>query len=948
MKRLLIVLPLLSALLMACPQPPVPVKPAPILEQPFKPTLLGRLTVQLGASNQVQNTKFVPSRLSNQALSPIAETSLVFGNQQFQTLDSGTDRFLMAKYNVTNNSGAALNNLTLVAYHQAGNAAGSPFLNVQTFGGNLVNVNTLRPAHGMKTSDCAVSPCVDNDNADLQIFKRSEINTLSTQVDVAGILINAGGTTGEGILNYGYVARNGNTGTYRTLANSTVGTITLALRVPQSTDAGVGSAYRYSMTFLVFADSTARVTESLEEQSVSGASARASALTGGASIASMCGTNLTSSTFIPGVRTVGVGTDIFWMGGNFFDSTETPLNLTGIIGNTEKTYAGLNGVLNGRFTALGGVTLNAVSRDISTDTTTNGGNIGVVAATGDTTIRPKVNSRIADGFTYQISDGTCTSPNINATIAAPTNTVWYVDSAAAAGGDGRSHTPFKNTSSFNLVPANTTAVNDFFYFKSSDNKATLTLKDNQQVVGAGEDLVVAGQTLQLAGVAPVVNTPLVVAANNTIKGLTFGTLTGTVGGTLTVFNASIAAGSNQAINLSGGILAIELTKVDSSGGANGIQLTNTTGILTVTGTGLTAESGGVLTGHTADGVNLATQFGSVTLKNMRISNSGNEGVEATPSTGTNLLGLEDVTINNVGAAVTTHDGVLFTASGTSNNTLEVIGTVAVTSGNAGTVASRIETGDSSGIRVNTVIGSSAGVVLKVEKTSIRQNEFFGILAQFQGSGATTTTIDDNRIDLITVDGSGIRIDADTPAQTHKLRIKGNTIDLHLGANTGASAGMDVKVRQAGILQALIETNTVLDAEGAGILVNAGSAISTANLQLSLLSNTATSSDPLPVTGILVKSGISSGTGATVCLNAVSNNINFSDVAANNYLLQRVTTGTNTFNLHGATGTPLTSSATVTSWLSDAPRSNLNTAGKTSILGSASPGYGTCTVVVPTF
>ncbi len=950
MKHYVTALLLLPALLVACPQAPTPEAKPPVLEQPFAPTLLGSLTVELGVDGKGAVAQFKPNTVQNQALTPVTESTLVFNNQVFQTIDvpSTTNRYLMARFTVTNNAASARQNLTLVAYRKNGNAGGSAFKEIQTFAGGTVDVNNLVPVNAMKTTGCTLpaTVCVDNNNADLQIYQRSEITTLTTASN--GSLINVNPITGEGILQYAYVARS--SATSRTIAANGTGTVTLALQVPQAGDAGNGNpAYRYSMSFLVFTDNVARVTESTSEQGTnSGASARATSFGGSPQIASMCGTTLTGSTFIPGVRTVGVGVDTAWMGGNFFDNG-TAANFTGIIGNTEKAYTGANASLTARFSSLGGATLTPQNRAIASATTTNGGNLGIAnASTGTVTIRPLVNSRVADSFNYQISDGTCTSPNFSATLAAPSNTVWYIDSAASAGGDGRSNAPFQNASSLNVAAANTTAINDFIYLKgNSSNTTALVLKNGQQAIGSGEALVVGVETLAAAGTAPTVQTPMTVATGNTIKGLTFGGLNGTAGGTLTVSNASIAAGAAQAVNITNGTMAVSLTRVASSGGTNGIQLTNTTGSFAVTGTGTTAESGGILTGHTADGVNLATQFGSVSLKNMRISNSQNEGVETSPNTGTNLLRLEDVTINNVGAAVTTHDGVLYTASGTSSNTLEVIGTVAVTSGNATTVASRIQTGDNSGIRVNTVVGSSAGMVLKVEKTSIRENAFYGVHTQYQSSGATTTTIDDNRIDLITVDGSGIRIDADTPAQTHKLRIKGNTIDLHLGADTGASAGMDIRLRQAATLQALIETNTVLDAEGAGILVNAGSApTSTANLQLSLLSNTATSTDPLPITGIQVQGGTSGGTGATVCLNAVSNNINFSDVNANNYLLRRV--AANTFNLHGATGTPLTSAATVTSWLSDAPRSNLNTAGKTSILGSATPGYGTCTVVVPTF
>jgi hypothetical protein len=241
------------------------------------------------------------------------------------------------------------------------------------------------------------------------------------------------------------------------------------------------------------------------------------------------------------------------------------------------------------------------------------------------------------------------------------------------------------------------------------------------------------------------------------------------------------------------------------------------------------------------------------------------------------------------------------------------------------------------------------MVLKVEKTSFRENASFGVTTQYRSSGATTTTIDDNRMDLITIDGSGIRIDTDTPAQTHKLRIKGNTIDLHAGANSGASVGMDIRVRQAATVQALIDANTVLDAEAIGINITVGSAVTTANLQATVSNNIVTSADPLALYGIAVQSGVSAGTNATVCLNEQANNVNTTNPAAvANYFIRRVSATLNTFNLSGSVGA-ITSAAGVQSWLLNAPRSNLpNTPAMVSVLGSAAPGFGTCTVVVPTF
>jgi trimeric autotransporter adhesin len=956
MKRLMTMTALLTFALVACPQTPAPiVKPSPILEQPFKPTLLGSLIVELGVDGKGTTAQFKPTGLQNQALNPVADGIMAFSNQILQTIDvpSTTNRYLIARFTVTNNSAVARQNLTLVAYNKNGNTDGSAFTNVQTFAGGSVNVNNLIPVNAMKTSGCTspATVCVDNANADLQIYQRSEITTLTTASN--GSIINVNPVTGEGILQYGYVARS--SATSRIIAANGTGTITLALQVPQAGDAGNGnSAYRYSMTFLVFTDNVARVTESTSEQGTnSGASTRATNFGGSPQIATMCGTTLTGSTFIPGVRTVGVGVDTAWMGGNFFDSTGTTLNLTGIVGNTQKTYSGTNGVLNGRFVALGTATLGAAARAISSATTTNGGNIGI-ATNGNTTILPLVNSRIADGFTYRITDGICTSPNISATIAAPTNTVWYIDSSVV-GGDGRSHTPFQTLSSLNVTVPNTTANNDFIYVQGTGtNTATLTMKPGQQLIGSGVALVVGAETLQPAGTAPTIDNPITLnstAGNNTIRGLTIRSLTGTGFGTLTMNSASIAAGANRAINLTNGALAATLTSVSSSGGAHGIQLTNTTGSLSVTGTGTTAGSGGVLNDNTQDGVNLSTQFGSVTLKNMQIISPANEGVDAEPSTGTNLLRLEDTSIVSPSTSTAaTHKGIDYVGSGTSVNTLEVIGTVTVTTGNFSTVASRIQAGDTSGIFVNTVSGSSATMTFKVEKTSFVEHASFAINAIYSSSGATVSTIDDSFMRLNTnISGSGVAIDTNTPTQTHKVRIQNNNMDFVLV--NGASTGIELRVRQNALTQAIIANNIMADVGNVGILVFAGSdGANTANAQVTMTNNNMNSTLATVVDGVHILSGAgNTSTGSTVCLNAVGNNSNFDPGSFSSYYLERRTG--NTMNLNGLTGSG-TSDTNVKNWLLNAPRSNLpNDAARVDLVASGgvtAPGFGSATCTVPTF
>ncbi len=953
---------LLVSILMACGQPQAevtpptpqnPPKPAPVA---FKPTMLGSVTIDFDSSAKTA-TAHVDRQTRVTSFPAETDFKFVKAPLQAQTPTAGTSRFLTAQFSLENlNATTDYSNVTLIAYHRRSvvgseNVGGSAFTNIQDFGGGSSNAATwalqLKPAHGMK-SDGIGGFIVDDTHADMQVFTPSETSTIET--DAQGTLINAGAITGEGVLSYGYVARNASNG--RSIVHGTNNnSVTIGLQVPQTGDAGNNSAYRYSETFLIFADNVTRVTESLEEQASSGAGARATAL-GATEVRYLCGSSYAANNgvFIPGAKTVGVASVLAYLGGNLKITDNTAFNFAAT-GNTQLSINAATGLLS-KYATLDGTALGSAAGGSSS---TNGGNLAI-ASDGSFNFTPKVDSRINDSFSYSVAG--CSAPALKAPVSV-SNMVWYVDSSAAAGGDGRSITPFQSLASVNASLA-TGSAGDYIYVKNgSTGGAGFTLKNNQQLIGSGVALVVGANTLQGAGTAPTMTSPITVAGNNTISGLTVGGISGTVGGTLTVSSASVAAGAAQAVNLTGGTLAVNLTKVNSSGGVNGIQLANTAGTFSVTGTGTTAGSGGVLTTNTGDGVNLTTQFGTVTLKNMQITSPANEGVDASANTGTNLLHLEDVTVSTVSTSTTTANaGILYVGSGSSSNTLEVVGTVAVNAGNGATVASRVQSGDSEGIQATTASGSSATMNLSVQKTSFRENQVRAINATYFSSGATKTTLDDNYVQLVSIDGTGFRLQAESPTQTHKLRIKGNTMDFNENANTGASFGIDVRINEASTVQAVIDSNNMVDMEGNGITMFAGgttvpaNTVSSANLQATITNNIINSADPLAGNGISIQSGVSGKSGATVCLSEVGNNVNYT-VAGFNYRFRRVLppSGSNTFGLNGLSGT-VNDLSGLNLWLVNAPQSNLpNNSAKVSlspVLPTAAAAFGTCSVVVPTF
>jgi trimeric autotransporter adhesin len=898
MKRIFATFLLLPALLVACPQAPTPEVKPPVLEQPpFKPSLLGSLTVELGADGKGTSAQFKPSAIQNQTLSPVPENTLTFTALPLQTIDVVTpsQRYLMATFNIA--STVARSNLTLVAYAKNGNTGGSAFKEIQNFVGGAVNVNNIVPINAMKTSGCpgAAAVCVDNSKADLQIYTRSEIATLTTaSAPPNGTLLNAG----EGLLQYAYVARSSTTS--RSIAASGTGTVTLALQVPPTEDRG-GLAYRYSMTFLVFTDNVARVTESTSEQGTnSGAATRATGFGGSPQIATMCGTTIANQTFIPGVRTVGVGVDTAWMGGSFYDDTGTAANVAGIVGNTEKTIAGSSLLLSatGRFKALGTATLSTSVQNIASSTTAAGGNYGITS-TGDLTIRPKVNLRSADSFTYQISDGTgtCTSPNISATIAAPSNTVWYIDSSAAAiGSDGRSNSPFQSVSSLNVVatPTTVTAAGDFISIKGSTGNSTLVLKNNQQVIGGGEALVVGAETLINVGTPPTISSPMTVATGNTIKGLTFGGLNGTVGGTLTVSNASIAAGAARAINLTGGTLAVVLTKVDSSGGTNNISLTNTAGSLAINGTGTTAGSGGVLSGATGHGI-VVSDAANVTIKNLNLSGSQQNGVNWTASSGTSNLTLTKVAVSGIGSAGT-GNGLFGVMSGTATGVLTANG------------GSSFNTAVQSGIDISTQTNTTSVLQARITNASLTNNGATQVVVNFYASGAGSFAEVSNN--SVTGTPSAIAIGSQSTAST-QAKVNSNTIDN--GNGSGIGIQFDLSGTNVGNLIAQSNNNTITNGGQYGFFNNLNPI--GGRFDLTTTGNNIAQTSANASMGMLWNM-TSTSSNATLCAKITGNTV-ASGVSATYGMRVRPRAGTptaNTLLIEGISPSPATTAAAVQTYL----------------------------------
>ena len=232
---------------------------------------LGQVELTFDLQNNSAKAAFVSSRLNSQALLA-NQTSVSFVSSQFQVFTSGANRFLVAKFNLSNTSGAALTDLALVAYRKSGNQSNtaiSNLLNFQNLSSAALDSYALaiKPAHAMTNATT-----VNSAEADTQFFTEAEVTTLQAQ---ATSLL----TGGDYLFPYGYIARATGSTTSRSVANgANTGTLTVGVKLP-GTNEPSSAVNRFTMTFIAFTQPTAsRVSESLEEQGTTTANARKTSL----------------------------------------------------------------------------------------------------------------------------------------------------------------------------------------------------------------------------------------------------------------------------------------------------------------------------------------------------------------------------------------------------------------------------------------------------------------------------------------------------------------------------------------------------------------------------------------------------------------------------------------------------------------------------------------------
>ena len=371
----------------------------------------------------------------------------------------------------------------------------------------------------------------------------------------------------------------------------------------------------------------------------------------------------------------------------FSDTLDANSTLVQIVGSDFKTTpiarndGGFSTVGNVQLTVPVGQTVLANDDDpdgsgnvtiASSDATSaNGGSVSL-ASDGSFTYNPPPGFAGTDTFTYTVQDADLNTDPATVSITVGPSVVWFINNAAGGPGDGRFTSPYNSIANFTALAADDAGDYIFVYQGSGAYSGSLTLLNNQQLIGHGVGLTIAPNLSIAAASRPIVSN-IALASGNTVRGLNVNTSSGTSisgasVGSLTINNVTLTNTGGAGVSLSSGALAVTFDSLSSTGGTNGVFLSNNSGSFTINGgtiqnsTGhgiqVTNSSAGPLSFTLSNstvtnaavginGVNFAVppggsgSFGTLTVQNNTISNNGSTGLRANIQ-GTGSIGKIDV------------------------------------------------------------------------------------------------------------------------------------------------------------------------------------------------------------------------------------------------------------------------------------------------------------------
>ncbi|MET0647678.1 MAG: Ig-like domain-containing protein, partial [Pyrinomonadaceae bacterium] len=225
-------------------------------------------------------------------------------------------------------------------------------------------------------------------------------------------------------------------------------------------------------------------------------------------------------------------------------------------------------------------------------TSVQGGNVSV-NADGSFSYNPPAGYEGADSFTYTVSDGTHTD---TATASFTVNeVVWFVDNAAAPGGDGRLTSPYNSLASVSSG-GDLDEPSDFIFIHEGVGTydGGIVLEDGQRLIGQGTGLDAALTTFGVS--APAHSDARPAATSRPVLGNSAGNvITLANGNSVLHLNAAASAASSSAIfgSASAGTTSVSNVGASATGGASGVSLLNHAGTFSMANSFVAGNSTGV-------------------------------------------------------------------------------------------------------------------------------------------------------------------------------------------------------------------------------------------------------------------------------------------------------------------------------------------------------------------
>ena len=456
---------------------------------------------------------------------------------------------------------------------------------------------------------------------------------------------------------------------------------------------------------------------------------------------------------------------------NVGTAAATPVNDSySAIGNVSIAPTAPTGILsNDPGTGLFVATVNGSAANIGVaTTTTQGGNI-TVNSDGSFTYNPPAGFEGADNFTYTTNNGFSSGTGSATVTLNVSGMIWFINAAAAAGGNGRLSAPFNTIAAFQAVnngaasnPA--TGDNIFIYENAAAySSSAITLLQNQKLIGQDAAIPLAGAgsitgytTFAYTATLPAMN--IGAPSTNLSNTATIVTLSATGGNVVRGLTLTTSAGS--AVSLSGVAAnnhSLADLNINVSGTAAGINLSPTS----YAGT-FDYLNGTITNSGTGTAFNVVNAQGTANI-NAAITQTGNGVMVAVTNAGGGTINFTN-TLN-----ATNGTGLQFdNADGTYNFN----GTNTMNGGDAG-IDILNGSGGSFSFSSNTTITNPTGTAFNVNGTTTT------VTANVTYSGSMTQNTAGQRLININTTGSGTMT-----FQTGTLTGGANATGVNLNAVNG--------------------------------------------------------------------------------------------------------------------------------------------------------------------